>query len=189
MASTTSHVGERATYREYAAWPDDGKRYEILDGVVSEMSAPNRPHQEVVLALGHLLDSQLRERAMGRAWIAPLDIVFADDVVLQPDVIAVRSERLEIARTEGIFGAPDFVAEIMSPSTSSRDLLDKRRAYQRHGVREYWILDPAARTCWQLALENGVLADVGRFENDAEVESRAFPGLRVKLAAVWPAAT
>ena len=186
MSGTTSHVGERATYREYAAWPDDGKRYEILDGVVSAMSAPTRPHQEVAAQLWRELDRQFSTSNAGRAWIAPLDVVFGEDTVLQPDVIAVRSERLEIARTEAVFGAPDFVAEILSPSTSPRDSLDKRLVYERHGVREYWILDPSARVLWQLALANGVLSEVDRFENDAEVESRAFPGLRVNLASVWP---
>lgn len=130
------------TLEDYYALPDE-RRVELIDGVIYEMSAPSSIHQ--------LIGSEIRERL--RAYIkekngncipfvAPIDVQLDcdDRTMLQPDVLVV-CDRSKIIR-RCIFGAPDFIAEILSPSTRKKDIMVKLRKYIGAGVAEYWIVDP-----------------------------------------------
>jgi len=141
----------RYTYGEYCSWGDE-ERWEIIDGVAWDMSpAPNRRHQGI-------LTNMLKELALFlqgkpcRAYPAPFDVVLpdsphqtADDAatVVQPDICVI-CDKSKLTEA-GCTGAPDLVVEILSPSTSRKDTEVKRRLYERHGVREYWIVDPGNR--------------------------------------------
>jgi Uma2 family endonuclease len=140
------------TYRDYRDWPED-ERWELIDGVAYDMSpAPSVNHQRLVTGLGSQISRQLRGGSC-EALVAPVDVFLpadptADeddvDTVVQPDVVVV-CDRFRI-RANGIWGPPDLVVEIISPWTAKKDLAEKFNAYERAGVREYWVVDPGNRS-------------------------------------------
>lgn len=137
----------RFTYRDYRDW-DDGQRWELVDGIARAMSpAPSLPHQSLVTALA----AQLYARLQGgpcRVLVAPFDVRLpeADEdddaiaTVVQPDVLVVCDPSKLDER--GCRGAPDFIVEVLSRSTAAHDQITKRDLYERHGVREYWLVHP-----------------------------------------------
>ena len=142
---------EHFTYSDYCTWPDD-ERWELIDGVAYDMSpAPSRSHQDISGELFFQLRSQLTDRTC-RAYLAPFDVRLSHgdetddeiDTVVQPDIVVV-CDRNKLD-DKGCKGAPDLVIEILSPSTSSKDLHEKFRLYERVGVKEYWIVHPLDRT-------------------------------------------
>ena len=145
------HAAARYTYGEYLHWPDD-VRYELIDGQAWMMApAPTIEHQDIAGDIYFQLRQAL-EDAPCRVLIAPVDVRLphngeADDdidTVVQPDVLLV-CDSAKIDR-RGVRGAPDWVAEVLSPSTAARDQIAKRRIYERAGVREYWLVHPTDRT-------------------------------------------
>ena len=142
--------GKHYTYRDYLTWPDD-IRCELIDGEVYMMTpAPLLAHQDVVGEIFRQAANALLGKPC-RAMIAPLDVRLprrneADedtDVVVQPDVLVVcDSNKLD---RRGVRGAPDWVVEVLSPLSASRDQIEKRRIYERHGVLEYWLVHPTDR--------------------------------------------
>lgn len=137
-------------YRDYLGWPDD-VRYELIDGEAYCMApAPDLVHQDVAGGLYRQLGNALEGRAC-RVFIAPVDVRLprageaddAVDTVVQPDVLVVcNPDKLD---RRGVRGAPDWIAEVLSPSTASHDQIAKRRVYERAGVAEYWLIHPTDR--------------------------------------------
>jgi len=137
----------RHTYAEYCSWPED-VRYELIDGQAYAMSpGPNRRHQEIGLELARQVADAL-EGSPCRTYVAPLDVRLprgneADDdvdTVVQPDILVV-CDRTKLD-DRGCRGAPDWVIEVLSPSSAGHDQILKRAVYERHGVREYWLIHP-----------------------------------------------
>lgn len=143
--ATETLTQKRWTYQDYALL-DDGKRYEILDGDLLEMSAPTTYHQDCLRDLGFLMWQFVKEKKSGKIFLAPTDVIFDEDHTTQPDILFVSTERAALIRKEGIFGAPDVVVEILSPSPVYHDRHKKRQVYERFGVVEYWLVDAANRT-------------------------------------------
>jgi len=135
----------RFTYSDYLLLPED-KRYEILDGELYVVPAPNTKHQRVSRNLEMALIKHTQDRDLGEILHAPYDVVLSDDNVVQPDILFVRKERAGIIGEANLKGAPDLVIEILSPGTRSKDLELKRKIYWGFGVREYWIADPDLET-------------------------------------------
>ncbi|BCX81042.1 hypothetical protein MIT9_P0620 [Methylomarinovum caldicuralii] len=150
----------RHTYGEYRQWTEDA-RYELIEGVAYAMApAPSRIHQEV---LGELF-RQVANALVGhpcRPFIAPFDVRLpkgneADDeidTVVQPDLSVVCDPDKLDAR--GCRGAPDWIAEVLSPATAGHDHIRKRAVYERAGVREYWLVHPVDRIVTIYRLEDG----------------------------------
>jgi len=148
------------TYADYLQWPDE-TRYELIDGEAFLMSpAPLVEHQEVAGEVYYQLRNQLDGQPC-RPYIAPVDVRLprkdeadaAIDTVVQPDILVVCDPR-KIDR-RGVRGAPDWVLEVLSPSTAAHDQIAKRRTYERAGVREYWLVHPGDRTLTVYLLDNG----------------------------------
>lgn len=150
---------EHHCYGDYLHWADNN--YELIDGEAYFMApAPNLEHQEVAGDVYFQLRSALAGKKC-RAFIAPIDVRLpkkdeADesiDTVVQPDVLVVcDSHKLD---RRGIRGAPDWILEVLSPSTASHDQIKKRELYERHGVREYWLIHPIDRVLTIYRLQNG----------------------------------
>jgi Uma2 family endonuclease len=142
---STSQRDTRLTYDDFARIPNDGKRHEIIDGVHYVTPAPVRRHQQLLgrlhLAIGGFLEDHPE---MGQAYLSPLDTVFSPWDVVEPDLLFVAADQLDILTEPNIQGAPALVVEILSPSTRRRDMGIKRQLFDRGGVREYWIVDPKA---------------------------------------------
>ncbi len=133
----------RLTYDDFVLFPDDGKRHELIDGAHVVTPSPNTKHQAVAGNLHGLIWTYLRQRPVGRVFAAPLDVVFSEFDVVEPDLLFVsKARQADVLTAAHVLGAPDLVVEIGSPSTRRRDETVKRRLYQRFGVSEYWVVDP-----------------------------------------------
>ena len=180
------------TYKDYREWPDD-ERWELIDGVAYNMSpAPTTPHQGIGLTIASELRAFLKGKPC-QVFIAPCDVFFprvreqdedSVDTVVQPDVLVVCDPGKIL--TKGIWGAPDLVVEILSPSTSKKDLREKFDLYERSGVREYWVIEPRARWLQVHRLAEGRYASDRSLEEAGEVVSAVLPGFRLDLETVWP---
>lgn len=179
------------TYRDYLTWPDD-VRCELIDGVVYMMSpAPILAHQDVAGEIFFQAKQALRGKPC-RAMIAPLDVRLprqdeADentDVVVQPDVLVV-CDPTKLDR-RGVRGAPDWVVEVLSPSSASRDQIEKRRIYERHGVLEYWLVHPTDRILTVYRLENGEYGKPDIFKLEGSTSVGVLPGVSIDWEAMSP---
>lgn len=156
------------TYADYVTWPDD-ERWELINGVPYAMFAAPKTissdspqmHQEMVGEIHRQLANFLKGKPC-KIFMAPFDVRLNadndDDIVVQPDVLVVCDKN----KLDGkcCNGAPDFVVEILSPSTAARDRVDKFQAYLAAGVREYWIVDPETKTIQVCVLQNSFYAVV-----------------------------
>lgn len=172
------------TYDDLAAMPDDGRRYEIVDGVLLEMSGPNWDHGTAILNLIALLLPYARA-AGGILRTAPQDVFFPGADPVQPDVFVVLPENPAVREKQGLRGTPDLVVEVLSPSTRGHDGLTKRALYARAGVREYWMVDPEARTVEVLALDGDVLRTVLVARGVDAVRSGVLPEVAFPAEAVF----
>ena len=133
-----------------------------LDGELVMIAAPNIAHQIVSDDLFWLLQNFVKKNKLGRMFSAPTDVVLSDTNVVQPDLTFVSKGRMSIVGRKNIRGAPDLVVEVLSSSRPERDLVRKRDIYARHGVGEYWIADPDARSIRVMVLEDGAYRGGGR---------------------------
>lgn len=180
--------GHRYTYGDYVQWTGD-ERWELVDGVPFDMTpAPSRLHQQVVVELLFQIRSQLRGHGC-EVYVAPFDVRLpkgeeADaqiETVVQPDLVVVcDAAKLDDA---GCRGAPDWIIEVLSPRTSARDRELKRELYERHGVREYWHVDPESRRLVRHVLDSGS----GRFGQGAAepAEGTTSPSILAELVVDW----
>lgn len=135
--------GLKLTYDDFLLFPDDGKRHELIDGEHYVTPSPNTKHQAVLGNLHFIIRSWLDQHSVGRVFFAPLDIVFTQFDVVEPDLLYMSNARAaEILTATHVTGAPEIVVEIGSPSTRKRDETIKRRLYERSNVLEYWLVDP-----------------------------------------------
>lgn len=171
----------RWTYKDYAALPDDGRRYEIVGGVLYMIPAPGEAHQTTMGRLFRYLAVQIEDADRGRVYIAPLDVELALNVVVQPDVVVVLNENLEKITDSRIIGAPDLVVEVASPGTMGHDRTRKLPAYARAGVLEYWIADPWSRTVEVFTLEINSYRSLGIFEWKAILPSEVISDFLVHV--------
>ena len=130
------------TYEDYAAMPNDGNRYEILEGELAVTPAPSTRHQTVSGNLFFLLTQHVKAHDLGKLFHAPVDLILESASVLQPDLLFVAKARQNIITDRAVEGAPDLVIEILSPTTSRSDRVTKAQIYARHNVPAYWIVDP-----------------------------------------------
>ena len=173
---TTQQPKVKYTYADYCELPDDGRRYEIIDGGLYVAPAPETPHQGILLNLALLIAPVVKEGEIGRVLVAPCDVIFADGDVFQPDLIFVASHRLKIVTRRGVEAAPDLVVEVLSPFTRQRDLNLKRPRYAHYGVLEYWQADPETRTILTLALSGGEYVERGVYGVGDELTTPAAAG-------------
>ena len=183
MASAQSVF--KFTYEDYRTAPPD-KRCELLDGELAMTPAPSLKHQRVQVRLGEPLARFVRENALGEFFFAPCDVLLSDTDVVRPDLLFVSRERAHLlSGGENVRGAPDLVVEILSPATAERDRGYKRALYAKHGVAEYWLVDPASETVWVHRLRNGELAVAHTFARGHTLRSPLLPGFALDVDDVF----
>lgn len=172
------------TYDDLLAMPEDGRRYELIQGELFMSPSSKLRHQDALLGLYDVMRAYVRETRAGKLMIAPFDVKFSETSVVQPDLFVVRAERA-IALTEDFMdGSPDLIVEVLSPSNRGHDLIKKAALYLDHGVPEYWVADPESRQIVVNVLEQGRY--VAQPVRDEAVRSTVLPGLAVKLTDVFP---
>ena len=180
--------GVKLTYDDFALFPEDGKRHELIDGEHYVTPSPNTKHQQVLGSLHLLIGSWLEAHPIGRVFLAPFDVVFSNFDVVEPDLLYMSKARAAtILTAQHVRGTPELVVEIGSPGTRTRDETIKRRLYERAGVSEYWTVDP------ELDVIRVHRRAVDTFERPMELSRESgdtlstplLPGLEMALARIF----
>ena len=175
----------RWTFDETVAeLPESNLPTELWDGELILPPVPPFSHQKILARFHDMLKTHVRQYNLGTTNIGPLDMVLTEHRVTQPDVVFISKERLGIIKDQ-IMGAADLVAEVHSPGSRRRDRIDKRDLYEQHGVREYWLIDPEAKTVEVLHLESGTYQLVGRWHPGEQAQSRLLKGFKVPVSGLF----
>jgi len=183
-------VARRAVrFRADDIWdtPEDGNRYEVIDGDLYVTPPPVVIHQRGGGRLYHLIASYLDVNPVGEVFVAPIGLTLDDANGLQPDVVYVSIERRAIIQEKGLVGAPDLVVEVLSPSTEARDRGVKWRRYAAAGVPHYWLLVPGTRSLEAYALAEAGYELVGTYGPGSVFRPALFTGLAIPIDALWRA--
>ncbi len=170
------------TVADLDATPDDGNRYELIDGELFVSRAPSIPHQRIVHNLQMALGAYLVHNPLGILIPAP-GVIFSDMSGVSPDLVYVSKEQQrEIATGERLTGAPDFVIEVLSlgAENARRDRVVKRQLYGKYGVQEYWIVDPEQRAVDVYRRRQGSLESIGTFMDHNHITSPLFPDFQLQ---------
>lgn len=186
-------LDKRYSYADYLTWMDD-KRRELINGFIKMMSpAPRRIHQEVASSLFLIIGYQLANNPC-RAYFAPFDVRLPKNpgetsdeqvyTVVQPDISVICD--LSKLDDKGCIGAPDFIIEIISPGTAKHDVEDKYHLYEKHGVKEYWIVYPESKAVSVFSLDiKGKFQMVGMYADDSVIKVNIFENISVDLKTVF----
>lgn len=177
----------RLGYDDYILFPEDGQRHEILDGEHYVTPAPYLRHQAVSMRLSGALQPYIEENRLGELFAAPTDVLLSPHDIVQPDLVFVSSQRSLILTERDVQGAPDLVIEILSEGTRRVDQGKKLDRYERAGVQEYWVLDPARNTVavYRLHEEHYRQAALLRAEAGDVLVTPLLPGLEIRLEAIF----
>ena len=172
----------RWTYQDWLRLPDDGFRYEVLNGKLYLTPPPTIAHQNAISELGTRMHGFARQANLGIVLLSPVGVQLpSQPVPVQPDLVFIRADRRDILGENYVEGAPDLVVEVLSPSNWLYDRREKLLAYQQAGVPEYWIVDPRARTVEVLVLEQGKYTLVNEFGSGETATSQALPGFEIAV--------
>jgi Uma2 family endonuclease len=174
------------TTKEYLRSYETNRPRELAYGFVREPPAPFFSHQQVVLKIGRLLADYVEARGLGQIGIAPLDVILDADrsLIVQPDVLFVSAGRTSIIRNQ-VWGAPDLVVEVLSPGSAAHDRTEKLGWYREYGVRECWLVDPAAEQTIVFAF-GGTPPQAQTIERAGTIQSTVLPGFAAPAASLLP---
>jgi len=183
MAGVLEKQARRWTYEEYYKLDCD-QRYEIIDGNLLIAPAPDTWHQSWIGELHIVLQTHVKGQNSGKVFVSPVDVVLDAENTVQPDLVFVSRANLGIIQHRAIFGTPDLLVELVSPSSVRRDRYDKKELYARFGVKEYWIGDPANKTLEILVLKEGRYELHCCAEEKGKLTSLVLSGLEFDLTEV-----
>lgn len=175
---------KKYTYNDYLKTPED-TRYELIEGELTMTPAPDTDHQDILLNLTVLLNKYVKEKNIGKVLFAPVDIILDEYHVLQPDFIFVSAERLDIIKKRGVFAPPDMVLEIISPSSYYRDSVQKKELYERFGIKEFWVVDPANKVIEVFVLEDKKYVLYSFKGEEGKINSKIISGFEADLKDVF----
>ncbi|MFN0072237.1 MAG: Uma2 family endonuclease [Chloroflexota bacterium] len=180
-------VPNRIRFRAEDIWdtPDDGNRYEVIDGELYVSPPPSFDHQLAVSELFLQLGVHIKSHRLGTLLPAPLGVILGVGAGVQPDLVYISQQRSNIIMPRGIEGAPDLVIEVLSPSTMNRDRGVKMTQFAQAGIPHYWIVDPRSHRleAYQLTDEGySLVVNLGAADVFLPV---LFPGFELKLSELW----
>jgi Uma2 family endonuclease len=175
-------IDTRLTYEDYCLLPNNGRRYEIIDGELFVTPSPLWRHQDVLTNLLLYLGTFVKEHGLGKVVPAPMNVVFSSYDVVEPDLIFISKARTSVITRKNVQGAPDLLVEILSESTERIDRTTKLKLYARYGVTEYWVVDPDACSVeiYRSALGGYELA--AQSDSKQTLASPLFPGFTLPLS-------
>ena len=183
MATAVEKPVKRWTYEDYYKLEDD-QRYEIIDGELLMAPAPDTWHQSWSGDIYAVLRTHVTGQKLGKVFMAPVDVVLDPENTVQPDIVFVPADNVGIIQRRAIFGVPDLLVELVSPSSVRRDRYDKKQLYARFGVKEYWIGDPANKALEILTLKSGNYELHCSAEEKGKLTSLLLPGLEFDLSEI-----
>ena len=175
---------ELFTAADYREMPDDGKRYQLIEGELIMAPAPNTFHQFVQRNLLRIIDTYLVRSPLGSVLGAPCNVYLDDQNVYQPDILYVTGEHAARIQHEGIHGAPDLVVEILSPSSAGHDRR-KRSHFAAAGTVEFWQIDPALRQIQRFVFAENTGKPVDLIDEPETFTTPLFPGLPLATAEIF----
>ena len=165
----------------YARWqrlPNDGNRYEVIDGVLYMTTAPSFFHQWIIRQVSLALIGQIDRSGIGLTTWSPIGLIMPGCEPVQPDIVVVRMEDVGMIYDRRINGVPALIVEVLSPSNAEKDTEIKRAAYARAGLPEYWIIRPAERDVLVLTEPDpalGTFLHTSHMTPDGELASPTLP--------------
>ena len=165
---------ELLTAEDFLEWLEPGTCADLIDGAIRMHSPVSIPHADLLNFLDRLLGTYVDRHGLGRLYREVVAVRLSARNTFQPDLAFYRAERRSAIRRNHVEGAPDLVVEVLSPRTADRDTGPKFAAYQRHGVIEYWILDPEALAHRFYRRDGELLIEYAAGEE--KIDSRAVPG-------------
>ncbi len=174
-------VDTRLTYDDYCLLPNNGRRYEIIDGELFVTPSPRRAHQRVVTQLSRVLGNFMETMGCGEVYVAPFNVVFSLFNVVEPDILYVSKERAAVITEKNVQGAPDLVVEVLSETTAEIDRTTKLKLYARYGVQEYWLIDPEQCTAEIYRREARGFERVASLQPSDSLTTPLLPGFSVPL--------
>ena len=175
---------KRYTYEDYLKTPED-KRYELIEGELLITPSPVPRHQRISKKIAFVLEKFVTENDLGEIFYAPCDVYLDDENVVQPDILFISKERLDIIGEKNIQGAPDLVIEIISESSAYRDFVQKKKLYAKFGVKEYWIVIPEQESIEIYVLKDSAYTLHNTCGKDETPESCILKGLRIELKNIF----
>ncbi|OHE57724.1 MAG: restriction endonuclease [Thermodesulfovibrio sp. RBG_19FT_COMBO_42_12] len=175
---------KKYTYDDYLKTPDD-MRYELIEGELYMTPSPITNHQRISGRIEFELRKFVAENDCGEVFDAPYDVYFDDENVVQPDILFISKDRLNIIGDKNLQGAPDLVIEILSESNAYRDLIQKKKLYARHGVQEYWIVVPGEKNIDIHILKDKTYQLYQTLGEDEILESPILKGFKMELKAIF----
>lgn len=185
LMGSTKMQSRRGTLADFLALPDDGRQVEFVEGEIIVNPTPSLDHQDASQNLFVALREFVKQHRLGAVYYAPVGVRLAPDLVLEPDLLFVKESRRSILDARWVNGAPDLIIEIASPSTRTYDAVKKRALYGKHGVREFWIVDPELKRVETYTLNGSVLELREVIETGMVRSQVALPGFEMAVASVF----
>ncbi len=189
--SVAVKLDEKYTYADYLKWPDN-ERWELIEGIPYDMSpAPNINHQTISGEIFVKIHNEVKKNGC-RVFSAPFDVRLIENIklnddetetVVQPD-ISVICDKSKLEK-RGCVGAPDIAIEILSQSTAYKDETEKLKLYEKHGVKEYWIVNPDANYIMIYRLENDIYGKPEYLEKNDILKSQVLKDFKLDLSKIW----
>ena len=177
---TTVHSGIWTYQRLLEETPSEA-RYEIRNYHLIDMPSPNTKHQRIVKQVTKKLDNFVESLKLGEVFVSPLDVVFDDGNVCEPDVLFISNENKEIITKKNIVGVPDLVVEVVSKGSVVRDYVEKKNDYENFGVKEYWLIDPLNETIIVHSLEDKKYKIFSSVEEQGIAKSKILDGFELSF--------
>ncbi|MFN4146536.1 MAG: Uma2 family endonuclease [Runella sp.] len=177
---------QRWTAAQMRAQLPPESRYELRHHTLIDMSpAPKPRHQEIAKRLFRKIDNYVFNKKLGEAYFAPIDVVFGEGDVCQPDLVFVSNEQMEIVKENAIVGVPKLLVEVVSKGSVARDYIEKKEDYEAFGVAEYWIVDPRHEAILVYTLDNGKYRLFSSAEEEGSVQSKVLEGLTIASSEIF----
>ena len=173
------------SYEDYCRIPDDGKRYEVIRGVLHVSPSPGYRHQRIVMDLSAMLHHFVKSRGLGEVLVSPMDVLLPGLASpIQPDIHFVSRERARIIEARYIAGPPDIVIEVLSPSNSPSEMRTRLELLAEAGVAECWVVDPDAHRIDVHVREGMAYRLHGSFGAQDSARSKVIDGFEVPVASL-----
>jgi Uma2 family endonuclease len=175
---------KKYTYEDYVNMSDD-KRYELIEGELLMTPSPVPKHQRVLRELEFILKKFVSEKNLGEIFFAPCDVYLDEENVVQPDIMFISKDRLNIIGEKNIQGAPCLTIEIISESSAYRDMVQKKRLYAKFGVKEYWIVIPEEESVEIYLLKDNAYQLFKTYRKNDTLETSFLKGLKIELKEIF----
>lgn len=175
---------KKYTYEDYVNMSDD-KRYELIEGELLMTPSPIPKHQRILRKLEFILEKFVSENNLGEIFFAPCDVYLDDENVIQPDIMFISKERLNIIGEKNIQGAPCLTIEIISESSAYMDMVQKKLLYAKFGVKEYWIVIPEEESIEIYLLKDNIYELYKTYRKNDTLETASLKGLKIELKKIF----